>query len=68
MRARGNPAILGWWCDGQRTSIVTVNTITATGPLDDGGRLVHADDPAAQLALALARVEAAVAARRPDLP
>lgn len=35
-----------------------VNTIAATGPLDASGRLVHADDPAAQLALALARVEA----------
>ena len=38
-----------------------VNTIAATGPLDATGRLVHADDPAAQLALALARVEAVLA-------
>ena len=36
--------------------------IGAQGPLDDRGRLVHADDPAAQLALALAGVEAVVTA------
>ena len=36
--------------------------IGACGPVDDLGRLVHADDPAAQLALALARVEAIVTA------
>ncbi|CAN7251508.1 Rid family hydrolase [Knoellia sp. LjRoot47] len=34
----------------------------AHGPLDDRGRLVHAEDPAAQLALALAGVEATVIA------
>ncbi len=36
-------------------------TIPATGPLDDVGRLVHEDDVAAQLALALSRVEDVVA-------
>lgn len=36
--------------------------IGACCPLDGLGRLVHADDPAAQLALALAGVEATVAA------
>lgn len=36
--------------------------IGTQGPVDDRGRLVHADDPAAQLALALAGVEAVVAA------
>lgn len=34
--------------------------IGAQGPLDHRGRLMHADDPAAQLALALAGVEAVV--------
>lgn len=37
-------------------------TIPATGSVDDAGRLVHEDDAAAQLALSLARLEAAVAA------
>jgi enamine deaminase RidA (YjgF/YER057c/UK114 family) len=37
-----------------------MRTIPATGSLDDLGRLVHEDDPAAQLALSLVRVEAAV--------
>ena len=36
-------------------------TIGAHGPLDDRGQLVHAEDPAAQLALALAGVEATLA-------
>ena len=31
------------------------------GPYDDRGRLIHADDPAAQLALSLACLESAVA-------
>ena len=35
-------------------------TIPATGPLDQLGRLVHEDDAAAQLALCLYRVEAAL--------
>jgi enamine deaminase RidA (YjgF/YER057c/UK114 family) len=38
-----------------------------SGPLDDEGRLLHEDDPAAQLALATVRLEAALrrAGRRP---
>ena len=40
------------------TSPTAVLTIAAQGPLDDQGRLVHDDDPAAQLALALANVAA----------
>ena len=32
-----------------------------SGPLDDRGRLVHEDDPAAQLALSLVGLESAVA-------
>jgi enamine deaminase RidA (YjgF/YER057c/UK114 family) len=39
-----------------------VLTVAAQGPLDSRGRLVHEDDPAAQLALALANVEAVLAA------
>ena len=39
-----------------------VLTVAAQGPLDAMGRLVHEDDPAAQLALALANVEAVLAA------
>ncbi|TQJ48439.1 enamine deaminase RidA (YjgF/YER057c/UK114 family) [Phycicoccus sp. SLBN-51] len=39
-----------------------VLTVAAQGPLDAVGRLVHEDDPAAQLALALANVEAVLAA------
>jgi enamine deaminase RidA (YjgF/YER057c/UK114 family) len=39
-----------------------VLTVAAQGPLDSVGRLVHADDPAAQLALALANLEAVLAA------
>ncbi|WP_205471526.1 Rid family hydrolase [Nocardioides sp. SYSU D00038] len=38
-----------------------MTTYPLTGPLDERGRLLHEDDPAAQLALALARVEAALA-------
>jgi LmbE family N-acetylglucosaminyl deacetylase/enamine deaminase RidA (YjgF/YER057c/UK114 family) len=41
--------------------------IPATGPVDDLGRLVHEDDAAAQLALAMARVEDAVYAAGRDL-
>ena len=38
-------------------------TTQLTGsPLDDVGRLLHEDDPAAQLALAMSRLEAALAA------
>lgn len=33
-------------------------TTTAAAPLDDQGRLLHDDDPAAQVALATARLEA----------
>ena len=36
-------------------------TMLIGSPLDDLGRLVHEDDPAAQLALATARLEAALA-------
>ena len=39
-----------------------VLTVAAQGPLDSLGRLVHEDDPAAQLALALANLEAVLAA------
>lgn len=38
-------------------------TIPLTGPVDDTGRLLHEDDLAAQLALSLARLEAALADR-----
>jgi FAD/FMN-containing dehydrogenase/enamine deaminase RidA (YjgF/YER057c/UK114 family) len=38
-----------------------MTTIPAHGPVDDLGRLVHEDDPAAQLALAVARLEATLA-------
>ena len=37
------------------TEDTTVLVVTGQGPLDRLGRLVHADDPAAQLALALWR-------------
>lgn len=40
----------------------TTLTLISGSPLDDRGRLVHEDDPAAQLALAIARLEAALAA------
>ncbi len=39
----------------------TVLVVTGEGPLDPLGRLVHAEDPAAQLALALANLEDALA-------
>ena len=39
-----------------------VLTVAAQGPLDARGRLVHEDDPAAQLALALANLEAVLSA------
>jgi enamine deaminase RidA (YjgF/YER057c/UK114 family) len=39
-----------------------VLTVAAQGPLDALGRLVHEDDPAAQLALALANLEDVLAA------
>jgi enamine deaminase RidA (YjgF/YER057c/UK114 family) len=42
-------------------------TIPATGPVDQLGRLVHEDDAAAQLALAMARTEDAVRAAEHDL-
>lgn len=38
-----------------------MHTVPATGSVDDEGFLVHEDDPAAQLALSLYRVEAALA-------
>jgi enamine deaminase RidA (YjgF/YER057c/UK114 family) len=37
-------------------------TLAGQGPLDDAGRLLHEDDPAAQVALALANVETVLAA------
>ena len=43
-------------------SPAAVLPLGAHGPLDERGRLVHAEDPAAQLALALAGVEATVTA------
>ena len=39
---------------------VAILPLGAHGPFDEQGRLVHAEDPAAQLALALACVEASV--------
>ena len=42
------------------TEDTTVLVVTGQGPLDRLGRLVHADDPAAQLALALANLEDAL--------
>ena len=39
----------------------SILVIGAHGPLDEQGQLVHAEDPAAQLALALALVEATLA-------
>lgn len=44
------------------TSTEILLPLGAHGPLDDRGRLVHAEDPAAQLALALAGIEATVLA------
>lgn len=38
-----------------------MTTISLTGPVDDAGRLLHEDDLAAQAALSLARLEAALA-------
>jgi FAD/FMN-containing dehydrogenase/enamine deaminase RidA (YjgF/YER057c/UK114 family) len=46
--------------------MTTTPTTIVTGPhcpVDDLGRLLHAEDPAAQLALAAARLEAALASR-----
>jgi len=43
-------------------------SIPQQGPLDERGRLVHADDPAAQLALAVSRLEATLAADGLGLP
>jgi N-acetyl-1-D-myo-inositol-2-amino-2-deoxy-alpha-D-glucopyranoside deacetylase len=43
-------------------------SIPQHGPLDEHGRLVHADDPAAQLALAVSRLEATLAAGGLGLP
>lgn len=50
------------------TAATTLLPIPPQGPLDDRGRLVHEDDDAAQLALALARVEEQLsrARLRPD--
>jgi enamine deaminase RidA (YjgF/YER057c/UK114 family) len=45
-----------------RAAPSAVLTVAAQGPLDERGRLVHEDDPAAQLALALANLEAVLAA------
>ncbi|WP_404386324.1 hypothetical protein LL946_07425 [Knoellia locipacati] len=41
---------------------VAILPLGSHGPFDDQGRLVHAEDPAAQLALALAGIEASVTA------
>jgi enamine deaminase RidA (YjgF/YER057c/UK114 family) len=45
-----------------RAAPAAVLTVAAQGPLDSVGRLVHEDDPAAQLALALANLEAVLSA------
>jgi len=42
-------------------------TVAGQGPVDDDGELLHEDDPAAQLVLALANVEAVLAAGGMDL-
>jgi len=43
-------------------------TLTGLGPLDEAGRLVHEDDPAAQLALALANLAASLDAAGLEWP
>jgi enamine deaminase RidA (YjgF/YER057c/UK114 family) len=43
------------------TGVASVLTIAGQGPVDAGGHLLHADDVPAQLALALANVEAVLA-------
>lgn len=40
-----------------------MSTLSLTGPVDDAGRLLHEDDLAAQAALSLARLEAALTER-----
>jgi enamine deaminase RidA (YjgF/YER057c/UK114 family) len=64
-----NPSSWSAWTKGLghdqgqlRTAPQAVLTVAAQGPLDSRGRLVHEDDPASQLALALANVEAVLAA------
>ena len=42
-------------------------TVSGQGPVDDAGALLHEDDPAAQLALAVENVETVLAAAGMDL-
>lgn len=54
-------------CDGhdqgqRRDGVSTVLTVAGQGPFDERGRLLHLDDPVAQLLLALANVAAVLAA------
>jgi enamine deaminase RidA (YjgF/YER057c/UK114 family) len=49
-------------CEGhdqgqRRDGMTTVLTVAGQGPLDEHGRLLHLDDPVAQLLLALGNVE-----------
>lgn len=50
----GGTALHRWGMDQHSDTV----TIAAQGPVDEHGRLLHEDDPAAQLALALANVAA----------
>jgi LmbE family N-acetylglucosaminyl deacetylase len=54
------PAATGWWPPAATATVLGMTT-TPAAPLDDHGRLLHDDDPAAQLALATARLESALA-------
>ncbi|GGB89949.1 endoribonuclease L-PSP [Knoellia flava TL1] len=60
--APGHDVTVGVGAARVHVAPTTVLPLGAHGPLDDRGRLVHAEDPAAQLALALAGVEATVTA------
>ena len=64
------PAGAGWCRSAQAVDPEDVDTSTpAVGPLDDAGRLLHEDDPAAQLALAVCRLEQQLSPRGlADLP
>ena len=50
-----------------RPAPARVLTLAGQGPVDESGALLHEGDPAAQLALALANVEAVLAAGGMDL-
>jgi hypothetical protein len=70
--AREVPAATGWCTGVPDPTLDDVSTSTpfdhepvagAVGPLDDAGRLLHEDDPAAQLALAVCLLEQRLAPR-----